>query len=400
MKKGSITRRRIWFVSTALGVVALGTLCGWPVWQRRQLDLRVSRAVAALAQPNAPPIDAVLLSSLEGNPRYGGELQLFRGTQLLRSGQPALALQAYAQVNQEGSLRLPLLLHVGQALYQTGQLTQAEHVFRQIEFENPRVSAAHRSLATIYHDLGAMRSAYVELEKVVELEPDDFFAYRLMGQMDLDDFQSHKKAVVEYRQALARNPPPAQVQAIRTEMARALLFLNDYAGVLEVLEGTKKNALALALQAECRWSMSETQEALRLLEEARLLNPDERMVLYLLGRFALEDGRPQAALGPLQTLLDRDPHDTQARYQLSQAYRQLGDQAAAVAELDRMNESKALAEKIGPLYDQAIFRPQDSEIRDKLADLCDKLGRPELARVWRRAASQLRQSGGISGPVR
>jgi tetratricopeptide (TPR) repeat protein len=245
-----------------------------------------------------------------------------------------------------------------------------------------------------------MQSAYVELEKVAELEPDDFFAYRLMGLMDLDDFHSHKKAVVEYRQALARNPPPAQVQAIRTEMARALLFLNDYAGVLEVLEGTEKSALALGLQAECRWSMSETQEALRLLEEARRLNPHERLVLYLLGRFALEDGRPQAALGPLQTLLDRDPHDTQARYQLSQAYRQLGDPEAAVAELDRMNESKALAEKIGPLYDQAIFRPQDAEIRDKLADLCDKLGRPELARVWRRAASQLRQSGGTSGPVR
>lgn len=400
MNKGMNIRRTVWLASSLLGIVAIGLYFGRPIWQRYQLDGRVGRMVAGLEKRDAPPIEADLVTALEGDPRYGRELQLFRGVQLLRSGEPALALQTFAQVKPEGSLRVPLLLHVGQALYRTGRLTDAERVFRQVDFENARVPSAHRWLVTIYHDLGAMRSALVELEKVAALEPDDFFAYRLMGLMYVKDFQKPKEAVAEYRKALARNPTPDQIQAIRTELAEALLFLNDYAGALEVLDGAEKDAQVLGLQADCRWNMSETQEAARLLEQARRLNPDERVVLYLTGRFAIEEGRPEAALGPLQSLLERDPHDTQTRYQLSQAYRQAGNQAAATAELERMNASKALTEKLGPMFEQATLRPTDPAIRDELAEMCDKLGKHDLARIWRRAAKQLRESGGVSGPAR
>jgi len=393
-------RRRVWLVLSLLCVVALGLAIGRPMWRRHQLSRRVERMVAALELRDEPPIDADLLTALQGDPRFGRELQLFRGTQLLQAGEPLLALKAFASVRPEGSLRIPLLLHVGQALYNTGQLAEAQNVFRQVEFEKPGLVNAHRWLVTVYHELGAMQSAFAELEKVAELEPDDYFAYRLKGLMYLEDFQKPEEAVDEYRQALARNPPPEQVQTIRTEIARGLLFLNDYAGALEILAGAQKDALVLGLQAECRWSMSETAEATRLLDEARRLDPDERVVLYLTGRFAIEEGRSQAALAPLKLLLERDPHDVQTRYQLSQAYRQLGDQPAAAAELERMNESKALTEKLGPLYEQAMLRQQDPEIRDELAEMCDKLGKHELARVWRRAASQLRQSGSISGPAR
>jgi hypothetical protein len=52
------------------------------------------------------------------------------------------------------------------------------------------------------------------------------------------------------------------------------------------------------------------------------------------------------------------------------------------------------------MYEQAMLRPTDPEIRDELAELCDKLDKHELAQVWRRAARQLRQSGNTSGPAR
>jgi tetratricopeptide (TPR) repeat protein len=383
-------RRKIWPMSLLLGIAATGLFIGQPIWQRHQLDRRVMQTVAGLEHRDPPPIEADLLAALAGIPRYGRERQLFLGAQLLRSGEPAQALKTLALVKPDGNLRVPLLLQSGQALFQTGQLIEAERVFRQVAVDMPGVAYAHRWLATIYHELGAMQMAFAELEKVAKLEPDDFFAYRLMGLMDLEDFLKPREAAVEYRKALARNPPPEQAQAIRTEMAEALLQFNDYAGVLEVLEGAKKDAHVLGLQADCRWNMSETQEAMRLLEEARRLNPDERIVLYLSGRFAIEEGRPQAALEPLKALLESDPHNSQTRYQLSQAYRQLGDQMAAKVELDRMVESKALAEKLGTTYEQAILRPTDPEIREELAELCDKLGKDDLARTWRRAARELR----------
>jgi tetratricopeptide (TPR) repeat protein len=380
--------------------VALVLAVGVPAWEKRRLEARIDAALAGLGLREPPALDAALLRELEGKPAHAGELRLFRGVQLLRAGNPGAALDAFAAVRPEGRLRIPLLLNVSNALYKTGRLAEAERLFRQVEFENPRVVSAHRWLVTIYHDLGAMQSVLAQLEKVAELEPGDFYAYRLMGLIYLEDFMRPRDAVENYRKALARNPPAQQAQAMRTELARALLNLNDYAGALEVLDEAEQNALVLGLKADCQWSMSHVDEAVRLLERARSLDPDERIVLFLTARFALEEGRARDAIEPFRMLLERDPHDVQTRYQLSQAYRQTGDAGAATAELERMNESKDLTEKLGPMFEQAIRRPNDAEIRDELAVLCDRLGKRDLARVWRRAAAQLREGGGTVGPLR
>jgi tetratricopeptide (TPR) repeat protein len=393
-------RRKLWIWALLASAVALGLACGVPAWENRRLEQRVAQAIASLGRRDAPPIDPALARILEGKPKYVSEHRLFRGIEFLRNGDPDAALRTFAGIRPEGRVRIPLMTSVGNALYKTGRLADAERVFRQVEFEDPDVVSAHRWLVTIYHDLGAMQSVLAQLEKVVALEPEDCNAYRLMGLVYLEDFLRPRDAIESYRKALALNPPGDQAQAIRTELARALLQINDFSGALQVLDAAEQTALVVGLKADCQWNMAEMDEAIRLLEHARSLDPDERVVLYLTGRLALEEGRAAEAIEPFRLLLERDPHDVQTRYQLAQAYRKLGDSTAAAAELERMNESKALTEKLGPMFEQAILRPNDAEIRDELAVLCQKLGKRELARVWQRAAAQLRTGGGTLGPIR
>jgi tetratricopeptide (TPR) repeat protein len=393
-------RRTIWMWAMLAGAGALGIAWGVPAWQNHRLEERVTQAIADLGRHDSRPIDAALVRILEEKPKFVSEHRLLRGIEFLRDGDSDAALRTFAGVRPEGRVRIPLMISVGNALYKTGRLADAERVFRQVEFENPDVASAHRWLVTIYHDLGAMQSVLAQLEKVVALEPEDYTAYRLKGLVYLEDFLKPRDAIDSYRKALARNPPGDQAQAIRTELARALIHINDYSGALEVLDAAGQTAFVLGLKAECEWNMSEMDEAVRLLEHARSLDPDERVVLYLTGRFALEEGRAAEAIESFRLLLERDPHDVQTRYQLAQAYRKLGDSAAVAAELERMNESKALSEKLGPMFEQAILRPNDAEIRDELATLCQKLGKRELARVWKRAAAQLRTGGGTLGPIR
>lgn len=381
--------------------LAAALVGGGSAWRSWQLERRVERTLISLEQRSDAPLDAELIHDIEDNSRYASELRFFRGVQALRAGQAGAALHAFGGLKLDGRIRVPLLLQVGEALYKSGHLSDAQNIFLQVEFEKPELAVVHHWLATVYHELGAMHAAFAELEKLAELEPQGYVAYRLMGMMDQQDFARDQDAVENYRAALARNPPPDQLPAIRIGLADSLIGVNDFAGALEALEPAAEDATVLALRAECRWSMGETDVGRALLEQARALSPKARRVLLLSGRMALQaDGEGREAVEAFQSLLDRDPHDVQARYQLSIAYQRLGDKAAAAAELDRMNESKALREKLAALYDQAMQRSTDPEVRDELADLCGKLGKPDLARIWKRAAEQLRQGHRPSASTR
>lgn len=389
-------RRKLLVLAVGCAVFMGVSIAGWNAWRRHSLDRRVDQALSQLEQGSNSWISEELLAAIQDDPRYESQLRLFRGAWLLRSGEPESVFQALGNLRAEGRLRIPLLLVAGEAFYKLGRLSEAEGAFRQIEASAPHNSRAHRWLANIYHDLGNMHACFAQLEKVAALEPDDFFAFRLMGTLNLLDFQRAKEAAECFRQALARNPPAAHLQPIRTELAQALMALNDYAGALEAVDQADSTALVLAIRAECRWGLGEKDRAVDIVRQALVKDPNERAALLLNARIALEDGNAESAVAPLQTLLDRDPHDVTTRYQLSLAYQRLGDKQAAAAEIEKMNASKALREQLGKLYAEAIQRTRDPDVREEIAGLCEKLNQHELAEVWRRSAAHCRQNGGAT----
>jgi tetratricopeptide (TPR) repeat protein len=320
------------------------------------------------------------------------------GVVLMRAGEPEQALRILGRLRPEGRIRIPLLVSAGEAYYRSGRLAEAERIFRQVADERPRLSIAHRWLAMIYHEMGAMQDSGQEFQEVTRLEPDDFFAYRMIGLLQFKDYANYKEAAEAYRMALARKPPPKHMQLIRVELAEALVRLSDFDSALEVLDAAEEDAAVLGLKAECLWTRGDLAETSRLLERAKALDPDARAVLYLSASIAMEEKKPETALEPLKTLVERDPLDVQASYLLMGAYQRLGDKAAAVAEAERMDEAKASRKKYWDMYTEVMKRPGDAEIRDELAEICDQAGKPDLARIWRRAAEGVRRASGLLVP--
>jgi tetratricopeptide (TPR) repeat protein len=131
-----------------------------------------------------------------------------------------------------------------------------------------------------------------------------------------------------------------------------------------------------------------------LLDRAVELSPDERSVLLLDGRMRLDAGDAGAAVVSLKRALARDPHDYECRYQLALAYRRSGRTGAYDVEISRMKRSQDLYKRLSELNLQAIRRPRDAEIRDQLADVCQKLGKHKLAKMWSNAADVFRNHRG------
>lgn len=383
-----------WLIAGICLLLIVASVVGMRQWRRYRADRRAEEALAALEQHGVLPTDPELLLELGGDSRYDRELTLLNGVFQLREGETDQALRTLGRLRPQGRIRLPLFLAVGEAHYKAGRLAEAEGIFRLVASENPDLAIAHRWLATVNHEIGAMYASLRHLQKVTELEPGNFFAWFMMGRIYLKDFGDQKSAAESYRMALARNPPEKHVQAIRMELAEALIDLVDFTGALEVLNAAEEDAAVLGLKAHCRWTLGKTEEAEQLFERAKALNPGASAVLLFSARLALERKQPQAAVEPLKTLTAHDPLNDTAHYLLSQAYQQLGDKGAAAAEVASMNEAKALRKKLAETYEQAMQRTNDPEIRDELADLCEQLGKPDLARIWRRAAEELRRSAG------
>ncbi|WLD14649.1 tetratricopeptide repeat protein [Planctellipticum variicoloris] len=256
--------------------------------------------------------------------------------------------------------------------------------------EQPGHPDAHRWMGAIAYDLGDMNRALDELSIVSRLAPTDDRPYVLKAQRHAD-FEQFRDAVEAGSQALALHPPEPVREDVATELVRARMRIRDYAAALKTLPQARRSALSLALEAECHLSLGDAVSANARLEEARSLDPEEPSVLRLFGRMELDAGRPEAALEPLRSVLKLDPQDHESRHHLAQALRLLGRTAEADAEARRSANIVKLKLEMANLNIEAINRPQDADVRDRIAAVCSKLGKPQLAESWRKAAAACRQ---------
>jgi predicted Zn-dependent protease len=106
---------------------------------------------------------------------------------------------------------------------------------------------------------------------------------------------------------------------------------------------------------------------------------------------ALDSQQTAAIVKPLQRLLNQDPHDTACRYQLAQAWQRLGQTKKYKQEMARHKVSEELKKELTETNLQANRAPDNAEVRDRLAEICETLGKHDLARMWRQAAAACRR---------
>jgi Flp pilus assembly protein TadD len=376
--------------SFLLPMVAIAVGVAWVWCSHVPPEERFRNALVALQQGDDETVRAEI-EHLRGNSRFANHVRLLNGGLSLKAGRYEEALTQLDSVALSGELRVPAMLISGESLYRLGRLAEAERTMRRLASERPDHPEPHRLLAAIYYDQGAMDQAIEELKIVARLVPGDFRPHRLMALIHRD-FEQFQQATVDYRQALSLHPPAAIAREIVRGLAESLVRLRKYEPALKVLDATVDDAHLLALKAECHWSLGQTSEARRLVDLAQRLNPDERSALLLRGRMRLDAGDAQGAIAPLKRAVAGDPHDYKCRYQLALAYRRLGRTKSYEAEIARMTRSQNLYKRLSELNKEAIRRPRDAEVRDKLAEVCRKLGKQEMSRMWSNAAEVCRRA--------
>jgi tetratricopeptide (TPR) repeat protein len=198
-------------------------------------------------------------------------------------------------------------------------------------------------------------------------------------------------AIPAYEEALRRDLTAPVVEEVKEELAECLVAQSHYAKALEVLaaceDDRRRNVPHLqALQAECWWGLGRTSEAEKFLDRALVDQPRSPELLRVRARLYLAVPEPQTAAALLERVLVIDPHDYSSRYQLAQAYEALERRGEAADQRRLAQQTKDALIEVTNRVKEAGDKPWDGAVRARLAELCQQLGKPELAVRWRRAA--------------
>jgi tetratricopeptide (TPR) repeat protein len=323
--------------------------------------------------------------------------------------QPARALSTLSHVKDVATLRTDVAFLQAQCLLalsklpgQQWRLREAERALLFVGGERPDHADARRLLAIIYYDQGDYPLAIALLQQVADLDPQDARPLRLMGLM-FKDMEQPAEAVTAYKESLRRNPNPPDLADVRIELAECLLGLHKEAEVLDLLKNDNSPA-AVCARVECMIIDGQVEAATALLDQSLRKNPDHGGLLRLRAdRYrggTVRDVLSAAKL--LERVVDLDEPDSGSQYKLALCYQELaqsfqgfGFVERALLDRAKLHEGKAeaykaLAREMHDVQMEAMKDPWDAKVRERLAELSDKVHRPELAKMWRAAAAASR----------
>jgi tetratricopeptide (TPR) repeat protein len=270
------------------------------------------------------------------------------------------------------------------------QPAEAERLLDFVLSERPDDLVAHRGLAAIYYDQGAWALAGLHLLRWAELDPCDGRPYRFLGLI-YRDMDQPTPAIPCYREALRRDLAAAVTQEVREELADCLTTQSLYSEALEVLKDCGPRAdqvpRLLALRGECRSGVGRNAEAEALLDQALERFPDSPELLRARGKLFAATEKPEEAARLFERVLRQDPHDVTSRYQLTLAYERLRRPDEAAEHRRALEQTKEGMLALTNLIHEAGEKPWDAALQQRLAEQCGKMGRPDLARRWLRAAA-------------
>ncbi|MBA4191644.1 MAG: hypothetical protein C0467_27000 [Planctomycetaceae bacterium] len=377
-------RRRVLRIGIVVLAVAGGVAGYFAWWRSPSPNERLRTGRAALAAGDTATAARIAESLAKRHPDHS---LLLRADIQLRKGDPEFALLLLNQVQDEGTLRRESVSLAGQCLLQLQNLPEAERAFLFVLSEQPDQVDGHRGLAAVYYDQGALLKCLHHLGEVARLDPADARPHRMMGLIHAD-LEDRPQAVECYRAALGRALSPGAAGEVRVELAEQLVKLGQPAAALEALgpAAVADTPRQIAVRAEADWSLGKSADATRTLDATLATHPDALPLLQLRGRLYADAGEWDKAAPILERAIKADSTDMPSLHQLGMVY----DRLKRPADADRVRKQhEATMEALTTLTllnREADARPWDAAVRIKLAEACDRLGKPQLAAMWRRAA--------------
>jgi len=376
--------RQLTFSAAALLVIAAGI---WPLLPNEDYNSRFAFVLSAMDRGDISHV-AGLLRDLERNSEFQGHVQVLDAAIHVRNGHFAVALDSLAGVAPDGPLRIPVYYYSGRALHGLNRLSEAQQALTVVVKESPGYPEGHRWLGIVYYDLGALEFAIQELTRLSQLVPDDYRPHRLIGLIHRD-FDHHQEAIASYNAALKRDPPADVRREVELELADVLIKVRKYEEARLLVKNAGSSALAHVMLARCEWNDGLIDISLAELEQALLLDPQERTAYQLKAEILQSRQRHSDAIQCLRKVVELHPFDTECHYQLGLALREGGEMEQAEAVLQRWKELNDLLAYLSELNKQAVEDTRNAELRLKMADVCESLGKRELASMWRKVAQGL-----------
>ena len=364
-------------------IVILGVFFAGRQWQFNQPESHYQRGREALTAGD----DDIVLAEAEFLSRTAGfesHAKLLQGLLLVRKGKLAEALTQLEQAGSDATV-VEASANAAKCFYQLGHYLQAINAANAALSRDASASDARRWLAAAYYDLGAVGHAVVELEQISREAKEDPRPDRLLGLIDKDSEQ-YIKAIEHYRESLRRDPKQTDREKILNELAESLVKQNLFDEALSVLKECQRTALVLTLEADCQYALGEPEKAHDLLSDAMILDPRYVPAKLSKGKLFLDAGQADQAERIFNEAVQIEPFNRVTHLQLSQALRQLGQSQKADDELQRSQEIKSLEREFTDLHETAMQKPLDAEVRCRLGELADRLGKPELSKMWFRTA--------------
>ncbi|HLJ98134.1 MAG TPA: tetratricopeptide repeat protein [Gemmataceae bacterium] len=263
---------------------------------------------------------------------------------------------------------------------------EAERFLLFVVSKRPDHVDAHRGLATLYYDQRAWVPAVLHLIQWADLEPRDGRAHRFMGLI-YKDLDQPTPAIAAYEEALRRELAPPVVEEVKEELAECLVAQSQYERALALLPDAAETAKLASLRAECLWGLGRGSEAEAVLDRALAGQPRAPELLRLRAKIALHTNRPEAAIPLLERALEIDRQDYAGRHLLAQAYQAVGRSADAAEQRRLGEQTKEALLQMTELVKQASEKPWEASVRQRLAQTCQKLDKPDLAAMWLKAAA-------------
>ncbi|KAJ8255010.1 hypothetical protein GJAV_G00199890 [Gymnothorax javanicus] len=238
-------------------------------------------------------------------------------------------------------------LEMGKKLLAAGQLADALSHFHAAVDGDSKNYMAYYQRATVYLAMGKSKSALPDLSKVIELKP-DFTAARLqrgnilLKQGKLDDAEQDFKKVLK---SSATEKEAAEAKALLTKsdeiqrlvaQARGEVERKDYASAAALLDAVIETCVwdvsSRELRAECMIQLGEMGKAISDLKATSKLKNDNTQAFYQLSTIYYQLGDHEMSLSEVRECLKLDPDHKQCFSHYKQV-KKLNKQIVAAEEL-------------------------------------------------------------------
>jgi len=251
------------------------------------------------------------------------------------------------QKNQDAALRRchkQMVASIEQGDYRRGVMLST--TLLKSAGSRPGIENVYQARAYCYRELGEFDEALSDIDRALDLAPDDTDSYSVRLWVYYEQ-GFHAKAISDATEIVKRAPSNDGAFAIRARLLREVGNYDEaLADVLKAISIHPGNAAYYVLKGAILRDRGQLEPALEAAGSALGLDPQSADGLRLRGELHLETGNFQGAVDDLSTAIEMRPPDAELLECRAEAYEGLGILESAAADRDRA----AFASRLREIY--------------------------------------------------